>query len=83
MFPNNNIVQYNKSELHGWTAGVNGHFNVSPDWYISARTGIYGWKGHGLSNNANPVRTGLNDTRWYAGAGVGYVVSDNVSVGMN
>jgi OOP family OmpA-OmpF porin len=83
VFTNNNVIQDNKSELHGWTAGVNGHFNVSPDWYLSARTGIYGWKGHGLSNNSNPVRTGLDNTSWYAGAGVGYEVSDNVSVGLN
>lgn len=77
------VVQDNKSELHGWTAGVNGHFNLSPNWYVSARTGFYDWKGHGLSNDVNPVRKGLDDTTWYAGAGVGYDFSNNVSLGIN
>ena len=76
-------MQNGKSELHGWTAGLNGHFNLSPNWYLSARTGIYGWKGKGLSNDNNPVRKGLDDTNWYAGGGVGYDFSSNVSVGLN
>jgi len=83
IFNSQPVVDRGKSQLHGWTTGVNGHFNVSPNWYVSARTGIYGWKGHGLSNDANPVRKGLDDTSWYAGAGVGYDFSNNVSVGLN
>lgn len=83
VFHSDPVVADGKSELHGWTAGVNGHFNVSPNWYLSARTGIYGWKGHGLSNDENPIRKGLDDTSWYAGAGVGYDFSNNVSVGLN
>ncbi|MEO7072074.1 MAG: porin family protein [Rhodanobacter sp.] len=83
IFNSDPVVRDSKSELHGWTAGVNGHFNLTPNWYVSGRTGIYGWKGHGLSNNENPVRTGLDDTSWYAGAGVGYDFSNNVSVGLN
>lgn len=83
IFNSQPVVADNKSQLHGWTAGVNGHFNVSPNWYVSARTGIYAWKGHGLSNDVNPVRKGLNDTSWYAGAGVGYDFSNNVSLGLN
>jgi OmpA-OmpF porin, OOP family len=83
IFNSNDVIQQGRSQLHGWTAGVNGHFNVAPNWYLSARGGIYGWKGHGLSNNENPIRTGLDDTSWYAGAGVGYDFSNNVSVGLN
>ena len=83
VFNDDPVVEDGKSQLHGWTAGVNGHFNVTPNWYVSARTGIYGWKGHGLSNNENPVRKGLDDTSWYAGAGVGYDFSNNVSLGLN
>ncbi|MEO5829432.1 MAG: outer membrane beta-barrel protein, partial [Rhodanobacter sp.] len=82
IFNSNPVIQDGKSQLHGWTAGVNGHFNVSPNWYVSARTGIYGWQGHGLSNDANPVRKGLDDTSWYAGAGLGYDFSNNASVGI-
>ena len=83
LFSNQAVVADGKTQLHGWTTGVNGHFNLSPNWYVSARTGIYGWKGHGLSNDQNPVRTGLDDTSWYAGAGVGYDFSNNVSLGVN
>jgi len=83
VFNDDPVVENGKSQLHGWTAGVNGHFNVTPNWYVSARTGIYGWKGHGLSNNENPIRKGLDDTSWYAGAGVGYDFSNNASVGLN
>jgi OOP family OmpA-OmpF porin len=82
-FNNRDVVDNGKSQLHGWTAGVNGKYNFSPEWYVSARGGIYGWKGHGTSNNENPVREGLDDTSWYAGAGVGYDFRNNVSLGIN
>ncbi len=83
IFNSQPVVDQGKSQLHGWTVGANGHYNVNPNWYVSARTGIYGWKGHGLSNDANPIRKGLDNTSWYAGAGVGYDFSNNVSVGVN
>ncbi len=83
VFNSQPVVADGKSQLHGWTTGVNGHFNLSPNWYVSARTGIYGWKGHGLSNEVNPIRKGLDNTSWYAGAGVGYDFSNNVSLGVN
>lgn len=83
VFNDRPIVARNKADLRGWMTGVNGHFNVSPNWYVSARTGVYLWKGHGLSNTENPIRKGLDDTSWYAGAGVGYDFSNNVSLGVN
>jgi OOP family OmpA-OmpF porin/outer membrane immunogenic protein len=83
IFNSQPVIEDGKSQLHGWTAGVNGHFNMTPNWYVSARTGVYGWKGHGLSNDENPIRKGLDDTSWYAGAGVGYDFSQNVSLGLN
>jgi OOP family OmpA-OmpF porin/outer membrane immunogenic protein len=83
IFNSRPVVDGTKSQLHGWTAGVNGHFNLTPNWYLSARGGIYGWRGHGLSNDALPTRQNLNDTSWYAGGGVGYDFSNNMSVGIN
>jgi OOP family OmpA-OmpF porin len=83
VFNNQPVVADGKSQLHGWTAGVNGHFNLTPNWYVSGRTGIYGWTGHGLSNDQNPIRKGLDNTSYYAGAGVGYDFSNNVSLGLN
>jgi OOP family OmpA-OmpF porin/outer membrane immunogenic protein len=83
VFNGDRVVDRQKTQLHGWTAGVNGHFNISPNWYVSARTGIYGWKGHGLSNNDLPTRHSLDDTSWYAGAGFGYDFTNNFSLGLN
>lgn len=83
VFNSDRVVNRNKTQLHGWTAGVNGHFNLSPNWYISARTGIYGWKGHGMSNDDLPARHSLDDTSWYAGAGFGYDFTNNFSLGLN
>lgn len=81
-FNSDRVVDRRKSELHGWTAGVNGHFNIDPKWYISGRAGIYSWKGHGTSND-DINRHDLDKTSWYAGAGVGYDFSKNWSMGIN
>jgi len=81
-FNGDRVVDRRKSELHGWTAGVNGHFNVDPKWYISGRAGIYGWKGHGVSND-DVTRRDLDKTSWYAGVGVGYDFTPNWSLGIN
>ena len=77
------VVADTKSQLHGWTIGGNGHFNLNPNWYLSARAGIYQWKGHGYSNDVNPLRRSLNKTDWYSGVGMGYDFSNNVSLGIN
>lgn len=83
IFNSQPVVADNKSQLHGWTAGANAHLNLSQDWYLSGRAGLYSWTGHGLSNDVNPVRKGLNDNSWYTGAGVGYNITPNLSVGVN
>lgn len=83
IFNSQPVVDRSKSQLHGWTAGVNGHFNLTPNWYLSARTGLYSWTGHGLSNDINPVRKSLDNNSYYAGVGMGYDFSNNVSLGLN
>ncbi|WP_205746122.1 MULTISPECIES: porin family protein [Dyella] len=83
IFNSNDVVDKGKSQLHGWTAGANARFNIDPQWYISGRAGLYSWKGHGLSNDVNPVRKSLDDTSWYGGVGFGYNFTNNVSVGLN
>lgn len=82
-FNSNPVVSNPKSELHGWTLGGTGHFNITPNWYASARAGIYQWKGHGLSNNDNPLRRSLDKTDWYGGVGFGYDFTNNFSLGLN
>jgi OOP family OmpA-OmpF porin len=83
VFNSQPVIAPGKSQLHGWTAGANAHFDLTPNWYLSGRTGLYSWTGHGMSNDVNPVRKGLSDNSWYAGAGVGYNITNNLSVGLN
>ncbi|MBN8923529.1 MAG: autotransporter [Rhodanobacter sp. 68-29] len=83
IFNSSPVIERGKSQLHGWTAGANARFDLSRDWYLSGRAGVYSWTGHGLSNEVNPVRKSLDDTSWYAGAGVGYNLNRNLSVGLN
>lgn len=83
VFNSQDVYNHSQSELHGWMLGANGHFNLNPNWYISARAGLYQWKGHGLSDNENPLNRSLDKTDWYAGAGFGYDFASNFSVGLN
>jgi OOP family OmpA-OmpF porin/outer membrane immunogenic protein len=82
-FNSNPVVADPKSKLHGWTFGVNGKYNFTPNWYATARTGIYQWKGHGISNDQNPLYRSLDKTDWYGGVGFGYDFTNNFSLGLN
>ncbi|HMM67237.1 MAG TPA: porin family protein [Dokdonella sp.] len=72
------------STLKGWTAGVNAHLNLSDNWYLSGRTGLFraDIKGDYLAAGV-PVRVDDTSNKWYAGAGIGYDFSNNFSVGLN
>ncbi|HET6633047.1 MAG TPA: outer membrane beta-barrel protein [Rhodanobacteraceae bacterium] len=82
-FTDDPVLARGQSQLHGWTAGVNGHFNFNPNWYLSARAGIYSWKGHGLSNNDDPLRRSLSESDYYGGLGIGYDFSTAFGLGLN
>ena len=56
---------------------------MTPNWYLSGRAGLYSWTGHGMDNDVNPIRKGLDDNSWYAGAGIGYNITPQLSVGVN
>ena len=72
------------AELKGWTAGVNGHFNLTDNWYLSGRTGLFRADVTGDYLAAGiPVRVDDTSNKWYAGAGFGYDFSNNFSVGLN
>ena len=68
IFHSGPVIRDDKSQLHGWTAGVNGHFNVSPNGHVSRRMGLYSRTSNGLSNEVNPVRKVVDDPSRYAGA---------------
>ncbi len=73
-----------KAELKGWTAGVNGHFNVSDNWYIAGRAGLFRADLEGDYLDGDVIRR-VDDTsnKWYAGAGFGYDFSNNFSIGLH
>jgi OOP family OmpA-OmpF porin/outer membrane immunogenic protein len=73
------------AELKGWNLGVNGHFNVTDNWYISGRTGWFRGdvKGGYLDPAGTAVRVDDTSDKWYAGAGFGYDFNTNLSVGLN
>lgn len=77
-------VVYTDGKLSGWTAGVNAHLNLSDNWYLSGRTGLFRGdiKGDQLVAGL-PVYTKGTSNDWYAGAGFGYDFSNNFSLGLN
>jgi OOP family OmpA-OmpF porin/outer membrane immunogenic protein len=80
----NSVAGLPQAKISGWTAGVNGHFNLNPEWYVSGRAGLFRGdvKGAYLAS-ATPVYVDDTSTKYYAGAGFGYDFSNNLSVGLN
>ncbi|MGH8234459.1 MAG: outer membrane beta-barrel protein [Rhodanobacteraceae bacterium] len=74
---------------NGWTLGLNGHFNPTDKWYISARAGFFRWTvdaradfadGMGGTMSYSGSEHGLNG---YAGLGTGVDFNRNWSLGVN
>lgn len=82
VFNSQPVVAPGKASLHGWTVGANAHYNMTPNWYLSARGGLYAWSGEGLTSGINPVNRHNNSDGWYGGVGVGYDVSRSFGVGL-
>lgn len=68
----------------GWTVGINGHFNPTEKWYISARAGLFFWRINaratlgGQSGSASD-----HHANGYAGIGTGFDIDQHWSVGVN
>ena len=74
------------TSINGWNAGVNGHFNVSPNWYVSGRAGLFRAdikSSYTQDISAGVVKVDDTSNKYYAGAGVGYDFSNNLSIGLN
>lgn len=81
------------ADITGWNIGANGHFNLTDNWYLSGRAGLFrGNVQAGItgtivnpdgSSTVVPLRTDSTDNKWYAGAGFGYDFNTNFSVGLN
>lgn len=72
----------------GWTLGVNGHFNPTEKWYISARAGLFHWTTHGSATVADEESSTTysasdNGTNGYAGIGTGVDFNRHWSLGVN
>jgi opacity protein-like surface antigen len=75
-----------RAELSGWSIGANGHFNITPNWYVSARGGWFRGdvKGSYVIDLQTPqVDVDATSNKYYAGAGFGYDFGDHASVGVN
>jgi opacity protein-like surface antigen len=82
-----------RASVKGWTAGVNGHFNLTPEWYLSGRAGLFRADINGVAQtgtvsgiaSGTPTYSYIDDTstKYYAGAGFGYDFSNRFSVGLN
>jgi opacity protein-like surface antigen len=73
------------AKLQGWNLGVNGHFNMTENWYVSGRAGWFNGDVKGGYLDPAGVVVHVDDTsdKWYAGAGFGYDFNNNFSVGLN
>ncbi|HEX7348736.1 MAG TPA: outer membrane beta-barrel protein [Rhodanobacteraceae bacterium] len=76
------VIAPGKASLHGWTVGANAKYNFTPNWYASARVGLYAWNGKGMSSDIDPVDVHRNADGYYGGVGVGYDFSRAFGVGL-
>jgi opacity protein-like surface antigen len=81
-------------KVDGWSLGVNGRLNLSPNWYISGRGGFFRADlqfSYHIETSMSPpdapsyqvVNFDATSNRYYAGAGFGYDFSSNFSIGLN
>ncbi|HLI17296.1 MAG TPA: outer membrane beta-barrel protein [Rhodanobacteraceae bacterium] len=82
VFNSQPVVAPGKASLHGWTVGANARYNFNPNWYVSARTGLYAWNGRGMTNDLSPLDVHRNADGYYGGVGVGYDFSRQFGVGL-
>ena len=73
----------------GWTLGLDGHFNPTDKWYISARAGLFKWIADARADLADGAGGALhysgsaNGVNGYAGVGTGVDFNRHWSLGVN
>ncbi|MEP6483849.1 MAG: outer membrane beta-barrel protein [Rudaea sp.] len=74
-----------RASVQGWNLGLNGHFNLNPNWYVSARGGYFRGdvKGETFPSVATATYVDSTSNKYYAGVGFGYDFSNNIGVGLN
>jgi len=82
-----------ESKVHAYTLGVNGHFNLDDNWYMSGRAGVFRFQTNspehklypGNTAENNPIKIKANESGWgpYFGIGFGYDFTRNFGIGIN
>lgn len=74
-----------QASVKGYTAGVDAHFNLTPEWYLSARGGLFhaDTKAAAFDSTGSLARFDDSSNKFYAGAGFGYDFGNRFSVGLN
>ncbi len=83
--PKSGYAPLGNAKLNGWNVGANAHFNLTDNWYLSGRAGLFraDVQGGYLNAASVPVLVDDSSSKWYAGAGFGYDFNNNFSVGLN
>lgn len=81
------------SKVHAYTVGVNGHFNLNDNWYISGRAGAFRFQTDSSEHKIftadgdpkNPLKVKASENGWgpYVGIGFGYDFTRNFGIGIN
>jgi opacity protein-like surface antigen len=77
------------TKTSGWTIGAYGRFSLSPNWYIGGRAGFIRASVNSrlrytrLDDSVGDDRRTYDADGWYVGAGFGYDLSNNFSLGLN
>jgi OOP family OmpA-OmpF porin len=77
------VADRRESNMHGWNAGVNAHYDITQNWYVGVRGGLWAFQGRGITHNDLSSRSAIDKTSWYAGVGTGYNFNDHVSLGVS
>jgi opacity protein-like surface antigen len=83
--PKDGYAPLGNAKITGWNVGANGHFNLTDNWYVSGRAGLFhaDVKAGYLDQDLAAARIDDNSNKFYAGAGFGYDFNRNFSVGVN
>jgi opacity protein-like surface antigen len=78
---------HDRTKMHGWTLGGKLNYDITPNWYVSARAGWIRAHNNVKVSYDTPVVDGAvsrstTRTGEYFGAGVGYNINEHVSVGL-
>lgn len=72
-----------KLNVSGWTLGANGRWTFAENWHVSARLGAFFSRSKLTARGYYYGEQTTNDTNLYFGAGVGYDITSQLSVGVN